>query len=93
MSSVAELAPVLVWMSDANKRCTYVNAEWTAFTGLGMEAALADGWRGVIHADDIPPCLEVLTAAFEARQPFTLDTGSGGTTANIDGSSITAFRY
>ena len=73
MSPVAELAPVMIWMSDADKRCTYVNAAWRAFTGRTLEAVLADGWRESIHADDLPRCLEVLDAAFERRQPFTLD--------------------
>jgi PAS domain S-box-containing protein len=34
---------------------------------------LADGWRETIHADDLPRCLEVLEAAFERHQPFTLE--------------------
>ena len=73
MSPVAELAPVLIWMSDADKRCTYVNTAWMAFTGRTLEAVLADGWRETIHADDLPRCLEVLDAAFERHQPFTLE--------------------
>ena len=26
---VADIAPVLIWMSDDDKRCIYVNASWT----------------------------------------------------------------
>ena len=73
MSPVTELAPVLIWMSDADKRCTDVNATWQAFTGRTLEALLADGWRETIHADDLPRCLDVLDAAFERRRPFTLE--------------------
>ena len=73
MSPVAELVPVLIWMSDADKRCTYVNTMWRAFSGRTLEALLADGWRETIHADDLPRCLEVLEAAFARRQPFTLE--------------------
>jgi PAS domain S-box-containing protein len=73
VSSVAEPPPALIWMSDADKRCTYVNTAWMAFTGRTMEAALADGWREAIHPDDLPRCLEVLDAAFEGHQPFTLE--------------------
>ena len=51
MSRVAELAPVVIWMSDLDQRCTYVNAAWMAFTGLTLEAALADGWRQTVHAE------------------------------------------
>src|SRR5215217_1550205 len=73
MSPVAELAPVLIWMSDADKRCTYVNTAWIAFTGRTLKAALADGWQETVHPDDLPRCLEVLDAAFEGHQPFTLE--------------------
>jgi PAS domain S-box-containing protein len=73
MSPVAELTPALIWMSDADKRCTYVNTSWMAFTGRALEEVLADGWRETIHPDDLPRCLAVLDAAFEAHQPFTLE--------------------
>jgi PAS domain S-box-containing protein len=73
MTRVVELTPPLTWMSDANKRCTYVNAAWMAFTGRALETALADGWREAIHPDDLPRCLEVLDAAFEGHQPYTLE--------------------
>jgi len=71
VSSVTELVPVLIWMSDADQRWTYVNPAWMAFTGRALEAALADGWRETIHADDLRRCLEVLDAACERHQPFT----------------------
>jgi PAS domain S-box-containing protein len=70
---VRELAPALIWMSDGHKRCTYVNAAWMAFTGRTLEAVLADGWRESIHPDDLPWCLEVVDAALEVHQPFTLE--------------------
>ncbi len=70
---VADIAPVLIWMWGADKRCTYVNASCTAFTGRTLEAVLADGWRDSIHPDDLPRCLEVMTTGFERRQPFTLE--------------------
>ena len=70
---VADIVPFLIWMSDADKRCTYVNASWTAFTGRSLEAVLRDGWRDSIHPDDLPPRLEVMTAKFERREPFTAE--------------------
>ena len=73
MSPVAELTPCLIWTSDADKRCTYVNAAWVAFTGRALEAVLADGWREAIHPDDLPRCLEILEVAFDGHQPFTLE--------------------
>ena len=73
MSCVAELTPTLTWMSDADKRCTYVNTAWMAFTGLALETVLADGWREAIHPADFPRWLDVLDAAFEGHHPYTLE--------------------
>jgi PAS domain S-box-containing protein len=73
VSPVAELASVLIWMCDADKRCTYVNPALMAFTGRTLEAVLADGWRETIHPDDLPRCLEVLDAAYARHQPFTVE--------------------
>jgi PAS domain S-box-containing protein len=70
---VADIAPVLIWMSDDDKRCTYVNTPWLAFTGRTLEAQLGDGWRDSIHADDLPKWLEVLGAAFGRREPFKVE--------------------
>ena len=70
---VADIAPVLIWMSDDDKRCIYVNAPWLAFTGRTLLAQLGDGWRDSIHADDLPKWLEVLGAAFRRREPFKVE--------------------
>jgi PAS domain S-box-containing protein len=70
---VADIAPVLIWMSDDDKRCTYVNTPWLAFTGRTLEAQLGDGWRDSIHHDDLPKWLEVLGAAFGRREPFKVE--------------------
>jgi PAS domain S-box-containing protein len=71
MRPLADLVPVRIWVTDADKRCTYVNAAWTTFTGCALEDLLAGAWHKIIHADDLQRCIEVVDAAFEGRQPFT----------------------
>ncbi|MFN2460264.1 MAG: SpoIIE family protein phosphatase [Candidatus Velthaea sp.] len=51
-ASLADASPELVFMTDAFGACTYVNRRWTEVTGQPAEAALGDGWRGVLHAKD-----------------------------------------
>ena len=70
---VADIAPVLIWMSDADMRCTYVNKPWLAFTGRTLEAELGDGWRDCVHPDDLSKCLDVLATSYERREPFKVE--------------------
>src|SRR5207253_5644420 len=64
---MADAAPVMVWMSGLDKRCTYVNKHWLDFTGHSLEHELGDGWSEGVHIDDLQRCLDTYGSAFEAR--------------------------
>jgi len=71
--TVADAAPVLIWMSGPDKLCTFFNKGWLDFTGRTMEQELGKGWTASVHADDLDQCLEVYGNAFNARQPFKME--------------------
>ncbi|GLH71775.1 hypothetical protein GETHLI_02770 [Geothrix limicola] len=71
--SLADTAPVLIWLSDPNGLCTYFNQSWIAWTGLDPELAYGKGWAAFIHPEDLPRCAEAAAAQFEAKAPFTLE--------------------
>jgi PAS domain S-box-containing protein len=71
--TVADTAPVMIWMSDAEKRGTFFNKGWLDFTGRALEEELGEGWTQSVHPEDIDRCLAVCGGAFRARRPFTID--------------------
>ena len=70
---IANTAPVIIWMSSVNRRCTYVNQTWLDLTGQPLEGVLGNGWKDGIHPDDVVPCWDICTKAFNRREPFQID--------------------
>jgi PAS domain S-box-containing protein len=68
--TVADNAPVLIWMADADGRSHFFNRVWLEFTGRTREEEEGDGWLSGVHPDDAHPCTGAWTAAFASRAPF-----------------------
>jgi PAS domain S-box-containing protein len=71
--TVADVAPVMIWMSAADKLFNFFNKGWLEFTGRALEQEMGDGWAQAVHPEDREHCLEVYRRSFEARQPFTME--------------------
>jgi len=70
---VANTAPVLIWMSDVDKLCTYFNEPWLEFTGESLESQLGNGWANGVHPEDLNRCLRVYAEAFDRRERFRME--------------------
>lgn len=70
---MANSAPVTIWMTGADKGCTYVNQAWLDFTGRPVDAALGRGWTEGIHPEDVERSWETYAEAFDRREPFQME--------------------
>ncbi len=67
---VANNAPALIWMADADRQFTFVNQGWLNFTGRPLQEELGNGWVYAVHPDDRDRTLEQYANAFDARVDF-----------------------
>ncbi|MGI8683535.1 MAG: SpoIIE family protein phosphatase [Acidimicrobiales bacterium] len=67
---LADLAPVLLWMSGRDGNALQFNSPWLAFTGLTLEQATGHGWLDAVHPDDRERRLGAQREAVRAHQPF-----------------------
>ena len=70
---VADSAPVMIWMTDENKECIFVNKGWLKFTGKIKEEELGYGWIEGMYPDDYTRCAEVFDDAFMQRREYSLE--------------------
>ncbi|WP_229958853.1 CHASE domain-containing protein [Pontibacter silvestris] len=68
--TMADNAPVMIWMSDAWGHCIYVNKQWTDFTGQSFEDSIADNWKELIDETDYKDFREVYKKGVAEEKTF-----------------------
>ncbi len=71
--TLAESAPVLMWLSGTDGLCSFFNKPWLDFTGRTMAQEYGNGWTEGVHPDDLDFCLNIYISNFEKRQPFRME--------------------
>jgi PAS domain S-box-containing protein len=71
--NMADTAPVMIWVSDKDRLCTYFNQQGLDLTGLTMEQASGFGWADCVHPEDRERCLTIYNSNFDARRPFQME--------------------
>ncbi|MGG5886533.1 PAS domain S-box protein [Falsiroseomonas sp. HC035] len=70
--TLAEGIPQLVWRSSRAGELDWVSPQWTAFTGLSLEASLGHGWLEAVHPEDREATLDAWAVA-EAEGRFAVE--------------------
>ena len=70
--NMADNAPVMIWVSNADDKTTYVNKYWTDFTGISAAEAWGDGWNKVIHPGDIHIGIGEYKKGYMEKKPVSL---------------------
>ncbi|HEY0052991.1 MAG TPA: ATP-binding protein, partial [Caulobacteraceae bacterium] len=71
--SIADSAPVLVWVTAADRSRAFVNRTYVDFFGGDYRTALTADWRSMLHPDDIDRVLAESIAGEASLQPFALE--------------------
>ncbi len=68
--SMADTAPIMIWVAGADQRCTFFSQGWLSFTGSSLEDALDSGWVEHIHPDSREHCQANFKSAFATQSNF-----------------------
>jgi PAS domain S-box-containing protein len=64
---VADSAPVMIWMQNADRIITYTNNLWNEFTGVDVNGKDEESCFELIHPDDLNSAKEKFDAAYKNR--------------------------
>jgi PAS domain S-box-containing protein len=71
--TMADDAPVMIWITDPTGYCTYLNKQWLEFTGQTLEEAQGLGWTAAVHPDDREKAGQIFMECSDQRKPFRFD--------------------
>ena len=73
--SLAESAPMFIWMVDEHARITYANRQLLDFLSIShyTEVAVQGGWERVTHPDDIQQVYAAFSEGLAKRKPYEVE--------------------
>jgi PAS domain S-box-containing protein len=70
---IADSAPAMIWLSDADNGGIWFNRRWLQYTGRKAKQELGSGWTEGMHPEDMERCQAVYSKACKACSPFEIE--------------------
>lgn len=71
--TMADCAPVLLWMTGTDGLCDFFNAGWLRFTGRTLHEEMGNGWAEGVHPEDFQDCMNTFMTCFVRREAFAME--------------------
>lgn len=72
--TLAEDAPVMLWLTNEGGEIIFTNARWDHFIGAeNVENYGGNAWYMALHPDDKVNCMKVFEDAFLTHKPFSME--------------------
>ncbi len=71
--SIVHRVPAIVWYTDAQNDCVFMNRSWYEFTGQEEGEALGNGWVDALHPEDRERVFAVFVDASKVNSAFSVD--------------------
>ncbi|HIK17839.1 MAG TPA: PAS domain S-box protein, partial [Leptolyngbyaceae cyanobacterium M33_DOE_097] len=70
---MADNAPVMIWVTDPDGYCTYLNRGWCDFTGQTETTGLGFGWLDAVHLEDSESSRNSFLSAVQRQESLRLE--------------------
>ncbi|MEP6626640.1 MAG: PAS domain-containing sensor histidine kinase [Ginsengibacter sp.] len=71
--TMANAAPILLWLSGTDRHFSFFNKTWLNFTGRTKEQEEGNGWLDGVHPDDKEDFVKIYEASFDKQEEFEME--------------------
>ncbi len=71
---LTEVVPQIIWICQRDGRVTYLNPQWTAYTGLGADESSGYAWFEAFHPDDRQKVEQAWLQASDSASPYEMES-------------------
>ncbi len=68
--TLTDVVPQMVWTADRHGAVTYMNQRWYEFTGTNPEDNIGEGWKHILHPEDLKRVESAWLESVHTGQPY-----------------------